>query len=192
MKKGIVIAISGYSGAGKGTVVNKLKEDPNLNLGVCISATTRAPREGEINGQHYYFISKEEFIQKIENHEFAEYDEHNGNYYGTLISEIENNTKAGKNVLVEIDVNGVENLMKTGIVDTSMFISTPSLEILEQRLRGRGTETEEQIQIRMGRVAYETTKIPLFEHEVINDVLEDTVSNVKKIILEAVEKKNKI
>lgn len=169
MNNGIVFVISGPSGSGKGTVVEILRK-LYPNAGVSVSATSRKPREGEAEGVNYYFKTREEFEALLAADEVLEHTEYNGNYYGTLKSEVERITAEGKDVLLEIEVDGggqVKRLMGENCV-TIMLIA-PSAEEQERRLRGRGTETEEVIQGRLARAKAEITEAVHYDYVVVNE-----------------------
>ncbi len=169
--KGIVFCISGPSGVGKGTIVKELMRiDPELALSV--SCTTRAPRPGEQHGREYFFISQEEFRKKLEGGEFLEYDEHFGNFYGTLKDHVARLADAKKLVILEIDVVGAlkaKEYYGTSRKVVNIFIKPPSLEALEERLQKRGSESEQQLRIRRERVKFEYGQADLFDYVVLND-----------------------
>ena len=147
-KKGKLFVISGSSGVGKGTLLKKLIEK-NPKLEVSISATTRQPRPGEIDGVNYFFTDKDEFLKEVENGDFLEWAEFNGNYYGTKQAWVERNLNKGRNLILEIETKGalqIKNKMPDSVL---IFIMPPSIEELEHRLRGRNTEDEETIQGRL-------------------------------------------
>ena len=154
-KKGKLIIFSAPSGAGKTSIVKHLLEQ-NLNLGFSISATSRAPRHTEVHGKDYYFLSNEEFQQKVKNDEFLEWEEvYNGTCYGTLKLEVEQRQNAGINVLFDVDVVGGLNIKKYyGDEALAIFVMPPSVEELENRLRNRSTETEEKIKTRISVLLY--------------------------------------
>lgn len=197
MAEGKVIIVSGPSGAGKGTIIKKVMEEINSaveenataevlspeaspllgrgwgRLSFSISATTRAPREGEQDGVHYFFLSKEDFDQRVANGEFLEHEDFHSASYGTLKSQVEKQLAEGENVLFDIDVNGAMNIKNIyGKRALSIFIMPPSLEVLRQRLIGRGTETMEKIDERLSRAEYEMSFADKFDEIVVNDILE--------------------
>ena len=148
MNKGTLLVLSGSSGVGKGTIIAQvLEKRPELYLSV--SCTTRAPRPGEVDGVNYYFISREEFQTRIERGEFLEYAEYVGNYYGTSMTVIREKLEKGVDVLLEIEVQGAAKVRERMPEAASVFIVPPSFEELAQRLRGRGTDSEEKIQKRL-------------------------------------------
>lgn len=176
-----LVVVSGPSGAGKDTVVAKLLEkDSDISLSV--SATTRAPRGSEQNGTEYYFLSVEEFLEKADNNGFVEYAQYGSNYYGTLRSDVEERLADGKTVVLVIEVQGAANIKKMYPQSLSIFIMPPSLEVLENRLRGRKTESEADIQKRLGIAAEEMKRSVDYDFTVINDALEDAVNDAYNII----------
>ena len=179
--KGVLVALSGPSGSGKGTILQMLlsqREDT-----VCsISATTRSPRPGEEEGVHYYFKSRHEFERMIATNALLEYAEYNGNYYGTPRVPIEKWLNAGKNVLLEIEVQGAEQVIDSGVPMASVFITVPSAEELERRLRGRGTESEESIQGRLRIARWELSRAFRYDYVVLNDTVEDAVGRLHSIL----------
>ncbi len=180
-KKGRLIILSGPSGVGKGTIVKQLLErNPNLRLSV--SAATRAPREGEQDGVHYYFISREEFERKITAGELLEYVEYNGNYYGTLREKIEQQMAQGYDVILEIEVEGAARVMEMVPDILSVFILPPSLEALRERLENRHTESPEAVQKRMDRAVYELEQSGKYRYQVVNDQLEDAVQELEALM----------
>ena len=173
--KGKLIIVSAPSGSGKSTIVQWLmKEHPELRLYFSISCTSRAPRGTEQNGVEYFFLTEEEFRQKIDNDEFLEYEEvYAGRFYGTLKQQVERQLEAGQNVVFDVDVKGGVNIKKYyGERAMSLFIQPPSVEELRRRLEGRGTDTPEAIEDRLAKAEYEMTFAPQFDHVVINDNLE--------------------
>ncbi|MDE7418729.1 MAG: guanylate kinase [Muribaculaceae bacterium] len=184
MKKGKIIVVSAPSGTGKSSIIKRLLEYPELNLGFSISATSRAPRGTEQHGVEYYFITHEEFKRKAQAGDFVEWEEvYPGTCYGTLKSEVERVTDDGRNLIMDIDVKGGLNVKKCfGDRAITIFILPPSKEELEKRLRGRGTDTEEVIRKRLDKADFELSFAPEFDVRVVNDDLEKAVSDVKGII----------
>ena len=179
----ILMAVSGPAGVGKGTIVKTIiaKRDDVVES---VSCTTRKPRVGEIDGKHYFFISKEEFLRRIEEKDFLEYDEHFGNYYGTPRSFVEETLKT-KSVILEIDVVGALNAKKAFPKSVLVMIAPPSLEELGNRLRGRGTEAEETIAKRLETAAWECSQMEKYQYIVVNDVVDTAVDKLRAIILAA-------
>ncbi|NLZ24906.1 MAG: guanylate kinase [Clostridiales bacterium] len=179
--KGLFIVISGSSGAGKGTVLKKVF-DALPNLAFSVSATSRAPRPGEVHGVNYYFMSEEEFERNIQAEAFLEYTKTYTNYYGTLKSEVEKKLSEGKDVVLEINVVGAVNVKKLYHECVSIFITPPSLKELETRLVGRGTETEETLKRRLDEAAYEVRFISEYDYIVINDEVDRCAMDMISII----------
>lgn len=169
-----MLIVSAPSGSGKSTIVQWLmKEHPELNLYFSISCTSRAPRGTEQNGVEYFFLSPDEFRQRVENNEFLEYEEvYQDRFYGTLKAQVERQREAGQNVVFDVDVKGGVNIKKYyGDEALSLFIQPPSVEELRKRLVGRATDTPEAIEERLAKAEYELTFAPQFDHVVINDDL---------------------
>lgn len=188
MKTGKLIIISAPSGTGKSTIINRIIDDEELKLEFSVSATTRPPREGEENGVEYYFMTPEQFRQEIEDDAFAEYQEvYEGRYYGTLKREIERINANGKNVILDLDVLGGINVKKLyGDHALSIFIAPPSLAILRNRLVSRATDSMEDINNRLNKAEFEIEHSVYFDKQVINDVLDDAVEQVRKLIYDFV------
>ena len=175
-----LFVISGASGVGKSTVLAKVMGGrPDLRFSV--SATTRNIRPGEVDGESYYFITKDKFLDMIEKHEFLEYDAHMDNYYGTPKGQLEEKLQTGS-VILDIEPNGAFNVRKAKADAVLIFIAPPSLEELERRLRGRGDTSEEQIQIRQARVAWEMEQSKQYDYVVVNDVVERCAAEILEII----------
>lgn len=180
MSEGKLVVISGASGVGKGTVLKRMMElRPDLSFSV--SATTRAPRDGEEEGKHYYFVTREKFEQMIREDAFLEYDEHAKNYYGTPKFEVENKRKNGS-VLLDIEPNGADNVRKSAPDAILIFIMPPSMEELERRLRGRGDTPEDQIVIRLERAKWEMEQRFWYDHVVVNDDIDRCADEILAII----------
>lgn len=183
---GHLFVISGASGVGKSTILKRVMAlMPELQFSV--SATSRAPRPGETNGVQYFFVSEDAFKQMILQGAFVEHDYHMGNYYGTLKSEIINKTKEGA-MLLDIEPVGALHVRDIFPEATLIYIAPPSLEILEQRLRGRNDTSEEQMKIRKERAAWESTQMEKYDYVVVNDVLDESVQKVIHIIREEMKK----
>lgn len=177
---GQLFVISGSSGVGKGTVIKEfLKRHPEFKLSV--SCTTRKPREGEIHGQNYFFLTREEFQTHIDDNDFLEWAEFSGNLYGTQKFYVEEKLAKGKNLILEIDTQGALNVKKIMPQAVLIFILPPSIEELETRLRGRHTETEEAIQKRLQATKAEIERSDYFDYKVVNDSIENAVSKLEKI-----------
>lgn len=176
-----LFVISGSSGVGKGTVIKEfLNKHPDFKLSV--SCTTRSPREGEVHGINYFFLTKEEFRACIEQNEFLEWAEFSGNMYGTQKAYVENKLAEGKNMILEIDTQGALNVKKIMPEAQLIFILPPSFEELEARLRGRHTETEEAIQKRLQTVKSEMENSKHFDYQIVNDSIENAVAELEKIM----------
>ena len=182
MKKGKLIVISGASGVGKGTVLGIMMEK-RKDLSFSVSATTRLPRPGEIDGVHYYFISREKFEAMIAAGEFLEYDAHAANYYGTPRAQAEEKQTHGP-VLLDIEPKGAKQVKEKAPDAVLIFIMPPSVAELERRLRGRGDTSEEQIQMRMERATWEMEQRVWYDHVVVNDDPERCAQEILKIIAE--------
>jgi len=181
-KAGVVLVISGPSGAGKSSLINKISKDIG-EFYFSISTTTRPKREGEIEGVHYHFVSKEEFKKDIEDDNFLEYALVHGNYYGTSLKLVQDALHEGKLVLFDIDVQG-NAIVKNRIGDllTSVFITTPSLSVLQQRLNARATDTQEVINNRIEMAKKEIQRISEYDYLIINDSLDDAAEKLKTIV----------
>ena len=180
---GSLVVISGPSGAGKGTICQELiKNNPNVSLSV--SMTTRDPRDGEVDGVNYYFVSKEEFEKRIEEGKFLEYATvHNGKYYGTPKDKVEELLKKGQDVILEIDIQGalkINDLVKEAIF---IFIMPPSMKELKERLIKRNTETKDQIVERFTKAYQEINEVSKYNYVVINDEIDTAVKKIEAIIL---------
>ena len=180
MKKGRLFVISGASGVGKSTVLKRVMEE-RKDLTFSVSATTRAPRPGEVDGESYYFVTKEKFLDMIEKREFLEYDVHMDNYYGTPKAQLEEKLETG-HVILDIEPNGAFHVREERADAVLIFIAPPSLAELENRLRSRGDTSEEQIRVRQARVAWEMEQSKHYDYVVINDRVEDCAQEVLEII----------
>ena len=186
MRQGFIVLISGPSGVGKGTLIHSLLADQTLNLSFSVSMTTRKPRPNEKDGIHYFFVSNETFLKNIEENNFLEHAQYVGNRYGTPRDYVEKLLNEGKNVLIEIEVDGARQLLKN--VDSekvlSLYIMPPSVQELVRRLRLRGSEDEATIQRRAERFKEEIKYKDQYQHIIINDELETCINDVKALIRE--------
>lgn len=178
--KGVLTVISGFSGAGKGTIVKQLCS--SYQYGLSISATSRQPRVGEEEGREYFFKTKAEFEQMIQNDELIEWVEYVGNYYGTPKTYIRKQLALGNNVILEIEMEGALNVKKSFPDALLIFVTPPSALELKKRLTDRGTETPEVINKRLKRASEESTFMASYDYIVINDVLDDAVNQIHSII----------
>lgn len=182
--RGRLFVISGPAGAGKSEIVKQvLKKHPDVKLSV--SCTTRNPRPGEVDGVHYHFISEEKFMQLVSEDAFYEWAHVHQNHYGTLKSTVQQELDAGNDLILEIDVQGCVQALKQDPLVKGIFISPPSRENLEKRLRGRGTETEESIRVRLGNVAKEVAEAYKYHHIIIHQDWND-VPNALEIAADQV------
>ena len=187
---GVLSVISGFSGVGKGTIVKKLVEKEGYALS--ISATSRAPRQGEIHGREYFFLTREEFHSMIENDGLIEWAEYVNNFYGTPREYVEERLAGGEDVILEIEPQGALKVKAQYPEAVLIFIVPPNAKELENRLVGRGTEEAEIIKKRLKRAAEETLFIENYEYIVINDDLEDAVSDIHHIIQAASHKRERV
>lgn len=181
MSKGKLVVVSGFSGAGKGTVMNELVSTRD-NYALSVSATTRNMRPGEINGKSYFFKTTEEFEKMIANDELIEYANYVGNYYGTPKAFVEQKMAEGKDVLLEIEIQGALKIKEKFKDAVLIFITTKDAATLKSRLEGRGTETAEVIEKRLKRATEEAQGVEAYDYIVVNDILEDCVETVDRII----------
>ena len=177
---GKLFILSGPSGAGKGTICKALLAETDLELSV--SMTTRNPRAGETDGESYYFVSKEEFLRKIDASGFLEYAEVYGNFYGTPKQPVIDKLSAGTDVILEIDMQGALKVKENYPDGVFIFILPPSMSELRKRLTGRGTETAEAIEMRLGETLKELSYIDKYDYCVVNGQLEEAVTRVKAIV----------
>ena len=191
MKKGLLILLSGPSGVGKGTVRKIVFNDDSLNLAYSISMTTRSPREKEVNGTDYFFVSEDEFIKRLNNNEFLEYAKFVGNYYGTPKNYVEKLREQGKNVFLEIEVQGAKQVLEQYKDDdrvVSIFLLPPSLDELEKRIRGRRSEDEHIIQERLSKAKREIDLKGNYQYSVLNDNIYKASEKIVSIIRENLNK----
>ena len=192
MKKGLLIILSGPSGVGKGTVRKRIMKNEKLNLVYSISMTTRVPRNMEQDGQDYYFVSQEEFQKNIDNNNFLEWAEFVGNRYGTPKDKVEELRSQGKNVFLEIEINGAEQVLDKvkdeGVI--SFFLMPPSLKALEKRIRNRRSESEEIIFERLEKGKKEMTMTKDYDHIVLNDRVGRASSEITHLILKKIHQNN--
>lgn len=188
---GKLIIISAPSGCGKSTIIHDLTQRGNIDMTFSVSATNRKPREGEIDGVHYHFLSTSEFHDRIASGDFLEYEEvYPGRFYGTLKSEINRALDAGSNIVLDIDVKGGINVKKLyGDRALSIFIEPPSVEELRRRLENRGTESREVIDERISRAEFELSLAPQFDVVVVNDNLEQAIDRTEQLILDFIGSK---
>lgn len=180
-KKGMLMVLSGPSGCGKGTVVKKLlSRYPDMVLSV--SMTTRDPRDEDVDGVTYHFVTKEEFEAAIAANGFLEYANYSGNYYGTPLAPVKKWLEEGKCVILEIEVQGGEKVMDNWPDPLTVFLDIPSMEELERRLRGRDTEDEESIQKRLKAAEYELSRMFRYQYVVLNDEVEAACDRIRTII----------
>lgn len=179
--KGLLIVISGFSGAGKGTLMKKLIENYD-QYALSISMTTRAPREGEVDGREYFFSTREQFEDKIKQGGFIEHAQYCGNYYGTPKDYVEEQLEAGKDVILEIEIQGAMKVKEQFPDAVLLFVMPPSIAVLHQRLVGRGTETEEVIIERLQRAKEEAVGIEEYDYIIINDDLDVCVKELHVLL----------
>lgn len=180
MEKGRLIIFSAPSGCGKGTMLKEILKCENYRCS--ISATTREPRENEKHGVNYYFITREEFEQKINENSFLEYAQYCDNYYGTLLSEVDDYLAKGTDVILEIEVQGALKVMAKRPDAVSVFIAPPSIKELRRRLKKRGTETDEVIEKRIAEATGEIAQKGNYDYVIVNDVLENAVNDFHAVM----------
>ena len=182
MKKGLLIVYSGPSGVGKSTILHEVLKDESLNLEFSVSMTTRLPREGEVDGKDYFFVSKETFKKAIEEDKFLEHARYVENYYGTPRDYVEQERNKGKNVILEIDVQGGLQVIEKCSDCISIFIMPPSIDELRNRLSGRGTEKEEVVNKRIDQAQREINQGSVYKYHVVNNEIETSIKEVSDIL----------
>lgn len=180
---GFLIVLSGFSGSGKGTIMKELLEHYPDEYALSISATTRAPREGEEDGREYFFKTREEFREMIRNDELLEYAQYVDNYYGTPKSYVNEQLANQKNVVLEIEIQGALKIREQFPDALLLFVTPPSAGVLKDRLTGRGTETEDVIHSRLARAVDEADGCEVYDYLIINDDLDTCVEEIHQIIL---------
>ena len=180
-QQGILVVVSGFSGAGKGTLMKELLKRYD-NYALSVSATTRQPREGEKDGEDYFFVNREYFQQMIEEGRLVEYAQYVNHYYGTPRDYVEKKMAEGKDVILEIEIQGALKIKEQFPQTLLLFVTPPSAQILKDRLTGRGTETEDVINSRLARAVEEADGCEVYDYLVINDELDAAVENVHRII----------
>lgn len=183
-RKGKIIVLAAPSGCGKSTIISALLDRGDLNLGFAVSATTRPPRGNERDGVNYYFLSEEEFRDRIAEGGFVEFEEvYPGRLYGTLRSEIDRITSQGHNIILDLDVNGALRVKQLyGNQALTVFIEPPTIDELRRRLEFRGTETQDVIDVRVDRAQYEISRAPEFDRRVVNDRLDQAINETHNLI----------
>ena len=182
MNKGLLVVVSAPSGCGKDTIVNEIVKEMGDDASISVSMTTRDMRVGEAEGVNYYYVSKEQFEENIRNGEMLEYTTYGSNYYGTPVGPVKDKLKNGKVVFLIIEVEGGENVKKIFPDCVKIFVIPPSMEVLEKRLRGRGTDKDEVIRERLEIARTELQRATEYDYIVENDVLQEAVEDVKAII----------
>ncbi len=179
--KGILFVVSAPSGAGKTTLCYRLsRELPSLSFSV--SHTTRKPRQGEVEGRDYYFVSGGKFDEMVSSGAFAEWAEVHGNRYGTSKAELDRLFSQGKDVMLDIDIQGAMQIKKSGTPGTFIFVLPPSMKVLEERLRGRGTDDDDVIRLRLANAVGEINYYREYDYVIVNDVLDDALEQLRMII----------
>lgn len=192
MNKGLLIVISGPSGVGKGTVLKEFIDDPKLALTYSVSMTTREKRAGEVEGVNYYYVTREEFEKAIEDGKLLEWTEFVGNYYGTPLDKVEELRQQGKNVLLEIEVDGCRQIKQKCPDVLTIYIVPPSMEELERRIRGRKSEPEEIVQQRLAKATKEMELLGEYKYVVCNDDVQLAADIIRVIIERHMEKENRL
>lgn len=191
-KKGILVIISGFSGSGKGTLMKNLMSQYEDFYSLSVSATTRNPRPDEQEGIDYFYVTKEKFDSMIQNNEFIEYAQYVDNYYGTPRAYVEEQLAAGKNVILEIEIQGALEVKRKLPQTRLLFVSAPSAKELKERLTGRGTEGESEVLKRLARAYEESLEIEKYDYFIINDDIEDTTQCLHNVIMNESYGKNEL
>ena len=181
-EKGLLLVLSGPSGVGKGTVKSAIVKNKVFPFEYSVSMTTRKPRPGEVNGKDYYFVSQERFKQAINQNELLEYNQYVNNFYGTPMTPVEKMLDAGKDVLLEIDVNGAKKVRKQMPDGVFIFLTPPDLHTLHTRLENRGTESEDVIMGRIKQARQEILVMQDYDYAVVNDTVANAVDHIKAIV----------
>ena len=190
MSKGLVVILSGASSVGKGRIRDRLLEDKDMNLFFSISETTRPQKEGEVDGKDYYFVSHKDFANSVKNRELLEYTEFNGYYYGTPKAQVDFLVNKGKNVLIEVEAQGVGPI-KLNIPDSIAFFVMPhSFEELEKQIHEIYGDDEASVERRLNKAKMEMEIAPLFNNIVYNDDADKAVAEIKKVVMAEMEKRN--
>lgn len=184
MNKGTLFVVTGPSGAGKGTVLGNVFQKID-QLHFSVSATTRKPREGEVDGVNYHFMSKEQFLSLVEQGQFLEYAQYVENYYGTPMAPVMEKLEQGIDVLLEIEVQGALKVLEKCPEAVSVFIAPPSLDELANRLKGRGTESEDTVAKRLETAAWECSQMHKYQYIIVNDLVDSAVEKMCAVILAA-------
>jgi guanylate kinase len=180
-EQGLLLIVSGPSGAGKGTVCGAILHK-NANISYSVSMTTRKPREGEVHGREYFFVSKEEFADMIKHDQLLEYAEVYGNYYGTPLRYVMEEMRKGRDILLEIEMEGARQVREKFPAAVFVFILPPSMEELSSRLKNRATDDEETISVRLNAAGKEIAQMTVYDYVVINDKIDETVNKLLSII----------
>lgn len=181
MSRGVLAVVSGFSGAGKGTIMKSLMAKYD-NYALSVSATTRNPRPGEEDGREYFFRTREEFEEMIRQDQLIEYAQYVENYYGTPKAYVEEQLSQGRDVVLEIEIQGARKIKKKFPEAVLVFVTAPSMEVLRERLVGRGTETAEVIHQRLARAAQEAEGVDEYDYVLVNDQLDEAVDRLHGII----------
>ncbi len=179
--RGLLIVLSGPSGVGKGTLLNEVLQR-NENIVVSVSATTREPRPGEVDGVNYHFITKDQFKSMVDSEDMLEYALYGDNFYGTPKSMVENHLNEGRDVVLEIEVQGAVQIKKKLPQAVMVFVMPPSYQVLKDRLTGRGTETTQQIEKRLSAAKEEISKAGIYDYVIVNDQLQPAIEQIETVL----------